>query len=222
VSVRQDLLDQIDNCLASSVTSGYTTVNAVDDLFEGYIWSIVVAAAREQGAAIRYENVFAQSVSKMVFRTSPGFIYSTKQPYTHAVISFQGALEFEAHIGIRVTGRSQVLHECDVAVLDRSEAQTCRANQVHPRVSKVRIVVECKFHAATLQLGFGRAFLGLTADLMKENRFLVSNVGSANIERLATYHKTDWDTGLDLKDPKIPANLQARLSRVFRNLKALS
>lgn len=138
------------------------------------------------------------------------------------VITFPGSPEYEAHIGIFVTGKSQVLHECDIAIIDRAEAQKCRFNQVHPRISKVRIVVECKFHTATLQLNYGRAFLGLTADLSKENRFLVPNVGSSNIERLASYHKTDWDIGLDLSDSHIRVNLQSRLSRAFRNLKALT
>jgi hypothetical protein len=38
------------------------------------------------------------------------------------VIAFPNCPELEAHVGIYVEGRSGVLNECDVAVLDRDEA----------------------------------------------------------------------------------------------------
>jgi hypothetical protein len=221
MSVNDDLLNEIEGAIGASIASGYSTANAANDLFEGYVWSIVIGAARDQGGAISYENVNGVAVSTLVFRTSPGRIYSKKKPYTHAIVQFPSGLEVEVHLGVFVEGRSRVLHECDIAVVDRAEAYTCRAEQVHPRVSKVPIAIECKFHSSTLQLGYGRGFLGLTADLSKPNRFLVSNVGSANIERLATYHGTEWDTCLDLQTPDTAANLRARLARSFRNLNAL-
>jgi hypothetical protein len=222
VATQQELLDQLDAGLAGTVASGYTTSDAANDLFEGYVWSIVIAAARDQGAQIQYQNVFGQSVNALVLRTSPGNIYSTNRPYTHAVLDFQRCRGLEAHVGIFVAGKSGVIHECDVAVLDQREAQVCRAERVHPRASKVLLAIECKFHSATLQLGQGRGFLGLTKDIMPKNRFLASNVTSQSIERLASHHNLEWDTGIDLVDPNPISLFKARLSRAFRNFQAES
>jgi hypothetical protein len=170
VPIRQDLLDEIEAALSAGVTTNYSGASAVNDLFEGYVFSLVVAAARAEEARVTFENVNEVAVTSLVFRTSPGFIYSRAQPYTHARIAFPRCPELEAHIGVFVGGRSGVLHECDVAVIERSEAQICRTEGVHPRSGKLLITLECKFHAGTLQLGQARSFLGLTEELTKKNR----------------------------------------------------
>jgi hypothetical protein len=220
VPIRQDLLDQIDVALGVGVPTNYSTASAANDLFEGYVFSLVIAAARSEGAELSFENVDEVAVASLLFRTSPGFIYSRAQPYTHARISFPRCPELEAHIGVFVGGRSGVLHECDVAVIERSEAQICRGESVHPRNSKLLLTLECKFHTGTLQLGQARGFLGLTAELMKKNRFLVTNNSSETVEKMVAYHDAEWEFRLDLSDPEIPSNLRARLARAFRNFKA--
>ena len=120
-----------------------------------------------------------------------------------------------------VTGKSGILHECDVAVLDRNEAILCRKQSVHPRDGKLLSAIECKFHTGTLQLGLARAFLGLTEELTKSERFLVTNTASpAAQKKMTTYHKVEWEFRLDLKEPSIASNLQPRFARMFRNYKA--
>jgi hypothetical protein len=218
--IRQDLLDEVDAALGSGVTTNYSTASAANDLFEGYVFSLVIAAARAEGAQVSFEDVNEAAVTSLVFRTSPGFIYSRVQPYTHARIAFPRCPELEAHIGVFVGGRSGVLHECDVAVIDRREAQICRAEGVHPRSGKLLVTLECKFHAGTLQLGQARSFLGLTAELTKNNRFLVTNNSSETAEKMVTYHKAEWEFRLDLINPDIASNLRSRLARAFRNFKA--
>jgi hypothetical protein len=117
VPIRQDLLDRIDAALGFGVPTNYSTASAANDLFEGYVFSLVIAAARSQGAQLSFEDVNEAAVTSLLFRTSPGFIYSRAQPYTHARIAFPRCPELEAHIGVFVGGRSGVLHECDVAVI---------------------------------------------------------------------------------------------------------
>jgi hypothetical protein len=210
----------VDAALGSGVTTNYSTASAANDLFEGYVFSLVIAAARAEGAQVSFEDVNEAAVTSLVFRTSPGFIYSRVQPYTHARIAFPRCPELEAHIGVFVGGRSGVLHECDVAVIDRREAQICRAERVHPRSGKLLVTLECKFHAGTLQLGQARSFLGLTAELTKNNLFLVTNNSSETAEKMVTYHKAEWEFRLDLINPDIASNLRSRLARAFRNFKA--
>jgi hypothetical protein len=155
VTVREDLISAIDNVVAKAASAGYSDASATNDIYESYIWALCLKAARQQGAAIRYETLNETPASTLVFRTAPGAIYSAAQPYTHAVIEFAGCPPLEAHIGIRVTGKSRVLHECDVAVLDKIEARLCRMEQVHPGASKVLIAAECKFYTFAIQLNLG-------------------------------------------------------------------
>ena len=82
------------------------------------------------------------------------------------------------------------------------------------------ITLECKFHAGTLQLGQARSFLGLTEELTKKNRFLVTNNSSETAEKMVTYHNAEWEFRLDLTNPDIASNLRSRLARAFRNFKA--
>src|SRR5260221_14058978 len=120
--VQQVLIDAIDAILGQGIFNPYTAKSAVFDIFEGYSWSIILAAAREAGAQIRYEDRREQSVNSLILRSSPSSIFTTSQNFTHAVIEFQNCPILEARVGIYVRGNSRVLHEYDVAVVDRREA----------------------------------------------------------------------------------------------------
>ena len=157
-----------------------------------------------------------QPANNLIFRTSPGAIYSQAHDYTHAAVEFTGCPPLEIHIGIRVTGKSRVLHECDVAVLFKDEADLCRAEQVHPRAARVLIAAECKFYTSAIQLHLGRGFIGLTRDIHAKERYFVTNSGSANVAKLIRYHQTEWD--FDVLPSTVEASeLQSRFSRAFRN-----
>ena len=64
MAAQQELLNEIAANLSASVAGGYSTASALNDLFEGYVWSIVIAAARDQGASIVYNDVFNNLVSR--------------------------------------------------------------------------------------------------------------------------------------------------------------
>jgi hypothetical protein len=160
--IDQLLISEITTNLGQALAGRYLTSAAVNDLFEAYVLSLILSAAQNQEANVSYEFLDRTGIRSAVrLRTSPGSIYISPR-YSHAVIAFPNCPELEAHVGIYVEGRSGVLHECDVAVLDRDEAQLCRREPVHPRNTKLLISVECKFHSSTIGLGYGRGFLGLS------------------------------------------------------------
>jgi hypothetical protein len=172
--VREDLIAAIDNIVEKVAASSYSNSTATNDIYENCIWALCLQAARQHRATIRYEDGNEKAVTALTFRISPGAIYSIAHPYAHAAIEFAGCPPLEAHVGIRVTGRSRVLHEFDIAVLDMEEARLCRSNQVHPRSSKVLIGAECNYTSA-IQLYLGRSFLGLTSDIHRKECYFVIN-----------------------------------------------
>ena len=86
----------------------------------------------------------------------------------------------EAHFGVRVTGKSRVLHECNLSALEKEDVRLCRFNLVHPRASKVRLAAEYEFYTSSIQLYLGRRFLGLTSDIHRKERYFVTNSQSAS------------------------------------------
>jgi len=110
-------------------------------------------------------------------------LYSAAQPYTHAAIDFRGCPPLEAHIGVRVQGKSGILHECDVLVLPVAEAELSRANEVAPRGTRSLIAIECKYYTGYLSLQLARGFHGLHADLGVKNPYFIANLQAQRVER---------------------------------------
>jgi hypothetical protein len=215
-----DLLTQIQATLGSSLSPSLSTASSTSDIFEAYAFSLVVEAAKTEGAAVSYRDVFDNLPTTFVFRTSPGYIFSTTQPYTHAVILFPNKPPLEAHIGVRVVGKSRVLHECDVAVIEQAEAATCRLRQVPPRSSKVLIAVECKFYSTPLQLHLARAFIGLTSDLSANKSFFVTNSSSNSLEKLLSGRGKDWEHNLVPSAVIEVMRLRHKFQHAFQHFKA--
>src|SRR5689334_9838992 len=191
MTVNQSLLEELASILSDASSCGYDRKSASNDVFEGYIWSLIVQAARNEGADIRYEDVIGNSTTNLCFRTSPGNIFSRAHMYTHAVISFPGHPALESHIGIKVAGKSKLLHECDIAVLYRDEARSCRREYVHPHAHAIVLAAECKYYASTLPLDLGRSFLGLAGEIHKDGRYFISNSTSRSVATLLRHHKLD-------------------------------
>ena len=186
--MNDQLCNEIESTLGQALLPSLTRQSAASDLFEAYIFSLIIEAARLEGAGVSYEDVSGVCPSVFVFRTSPGNIWSTTRPYTHAVLDFPDKPNLEAHVGVYVTGKSGVLHEADVLVLHQSEAAACRRGRVHPRHAKVILSAECKFYAAPVGLAQGRGFLGLSLDIGRNDTFFVMNTGSGSVEKLLASH----------------------------------
>jgi hypothetical protein len=191
--LRPGLLSGILGVLGPALTTNLTAASDASDLFEGYVWSMVVEAAQAEGAVVVFKDVLGNAASSFHFRTSPGYIYSKAHPYTHAELTFPDKPPLEAHVGVRVSGKSGVLHECDVAVVMKAEADLCRSANLSPRSARVKLSAECKFYSTDVPLGMARGFVGLTADLTTTDRFFVVNTGSDSVERLLTHLRREWD-----------------------------
>lgn len=218
--VREDLINAIQAIANEAAAVGYSDPAATNDVYENYVWALCLKAAGWHDAAATYRTVRERPATSLVFRTSPGNIYSDTHEYTHAVLAFPDATPpLEVHVGVKVTGKSRVLHECDVAVITAEEAQLCRSNRVHPRASKVLIAVECKFYTTAIQLHLGRGFLGLTNDIFRKDRYFVTNGHSTSVNKLIVYHQSDWEFGVVPNAPQAEALLHS-FARAFRNYRA--
>lgn len=198
------LVDQLLADLESSVggrSTSYNTQSAAWDIYEGYVFGLVVRAAWAAGGSVQYKDVDGNAAGRLLFRTSPGMLYSRAHPYTYAEIQFPGCSALEVHVGVRVQGRSGVLHECDVLVLPADEADLSRSKQVAPRGTRSLIAVECKFYATHLSLHLARGFHGLHSDLGMKHPFFVANLRAPRIERFLSYHNRSWENGVTPGEP---------------------
>jgi hypothetical protein len=182
-----DLVREVQRLLPNAITPALSPSSKGNDLFEAFLFMLVLDAATSIGATIRYEDPYETTTRTLTLRTSPGRIYTTSPPYTHAVLRFDGADPLEAHVGIYVSGRSTVAHECDVAVIHKAEAQRARAEGVHPRSSKARFTVEAKFYATPLGIALAREFTGLRSDLSAQTSLFVTNTTAENVARLLSH-----------------------------------
>jgi hypothetical protein len=190
-----DLISELTNAVGGRPVS-YNSASAAWDVYEGYAFALVVRAALAAGGLVRYDDRYGNQVTSLLFRTSPGMLYSTAHPYTHAVIRFRGCPPLEAHVGVRVQGKSGVLHECDVLVLPASEAELSRNNDVAPRGTRSLIAIECKYYAGYLSLHLARGFHGLHADLGVKNPYFIANIKAPRIQRYLTSLSRNWENGV--------------------------
>lgn len=219
----EDFVDELRRTLGPLITPNLTDASAPPKLFEAYILMLILQAAKNEGAVpIRYENVHGKSTNQFIFRGGPGYIYSATQDYTHAIIEFRGKPQLEAHINIRVSGKSKVLHECDVAVLDRAEAVTCRKNMVMPRQTKLLLAIECKYYQdSPLGLDLGRSFMGLVRDLSSKYSeiFFVTNTSHNPLQNLLAYHKENWQHEIRPSISNNTTRMRSLFQEAFKNFK---
>jgi hypothetical protein len=192
-----------------------------NDAFELYTLSLVLHAAREEGAAIQFLSSGRKpNPSPLHFRASPGTIFSSAHDYTHAQIEFPGNFPLEAHVGVYVEGLAGVVHECDVLVIDAAEGIFCRRHRVHPKKSKMVLAAECKFYTGNLGIDLGRQFLGVTTDLGTTGRFFLSNSDGKSVDRVLAHHKRDRFFGLTPLDIDGEGQVIAMFRTTFRDWKA--
>jgi hypothetical protein len=130
------------------------------------------------------------------------------------MIEFSNKPALEAHIGIKIAGKSVVLHEADIAVLDRADAENCRRNFVSPRSSKVIVAVECKYYSSALQLHLARSFIGLVSDISSKDPFFVTNTSATSVEKLLSHRVSHWEKDIS---PACSNNEVDRLLYSFRS-----
>lgn len=222
MTLRPDLIQEMQSVLGSSVSTNLTNSSSGGDIYEAYVWALVIDAARRVGSAVDYYDRQGPATSGLLFRSSPGRIGAASPPYTYARLMFSGCPALEAHVGIYVSGKSGVTHECDVAVLQEDEADRCRADpRLNPRSSSVKLAVECKFYPdSRAGINLARSFLGLIKDIHPYYRFFVCSRKADRIEKLLHKHH-EW-----FEIEVIPANqttqnrLRASFEKTFQQYKA--
>jgi hypothetical protein len=209
------MLNDITSVLGSAISSAPVATSPLSDIFEAYVLTLLIRAARDEGAKVSFMDTSGNVATSLILRTSPGNIYSKTKNYAHCLVEFNGKPALEAHIGIKVAGKSGVLHEFDIAVLDRAEAENCRRNLVAPRSSRVLVGIECKFYTSALQLHLARGFLGLVADMSTKSPFFVSNTSSTSVDKLLSHRvKNGWERDIS---PTCKSSEVERLVFAFRN-----
>jgi hypothetical protein len=101
---RQDLLEEIRQALGQAVSPSLTTHSDLSDIYEGYIFVLLLQAARIEGAQVAFSSIQGGAANQFVFRTSPGYLNSQRQNYGYAEIHFPRCPTLEAHLGVRVAG----------------------------------------------------------------------------------------------------------------------
>lgn len=219
--IRRDMWNDISSALRSAASANLSAASAGNDLYEAYVWTLVLEAARRQGATIRLVTRSGTLATNFYFRTAPSSIFSNLHDYCHTELRFPRAPVLEAHVGIYVSGKSKVNHECDVAVLDQDEAITCRDENVHPRSSKVLLAIECKYYlSSSLGVDLGRSFLGLIDDIYTDGRFFVSTQNAGSVDKLFSRHKKEFEIGLSPLTPDEEVRLRGSFEKIFRNYQA--
>lgn len=189
MSDKDDLLAEIESILAPGGAS-IISASDLDDLYEAYVMTAVIQAALAEQWTVQLEDIDESPVTTALFRRSPGNIYFSAggQKFTHFVLTKAAVPALEGHIGIKVTGKSDVEHECDVALLPQDMAMFCRANRVHPRSSRLLFAAECKYYIGNITLGLGRAFVGLATEMSSqygECHFVVNTSSTSVMKMLA-------------------------------------
>lgn len=220
--LRLALLNDVGAVLGAALPVSLTTSSYASDLYEAYLFSLICQAARDEGGSVGFRSIGSATPTTFIFRTSPGYISSTNRDYGYAVIEFPNKPVLEGHISVRVTGASQVLHECDICVLLQDEADLCRysGGSVAPRAAKVIISVEAKFYGSSLGLGLGRGFLGFTMDVYAYKAFFVINRNAASIEKLLSHKKKLWDHNIQPQNATDVNRLKCAFQTAFKDFGA--
>ena len=213
-----DLLNTI-NVALGNIPSSLSSASEGSDVFEAYVFSLVLQAAVAEGATVTFRNRDGSTPGSAIFRTSPGHLYSTAQNYTYARIAFPNVPLLEAHTGVFISGKSRLFHEADVVVLTSAEADLSRNNSVPPRSHACVLTAECKFFSSNITLGLGRGFVGLCSDLSADESFFITNSGSISIEKLLTHKGLNWTSQLRPSQVGIVTRPRNEIQVVFKNYK---
>lgn len=184
-----DLLSSLENVLPVSATTTYHAGGAVNDAYEGYLWSEVIRIAKAESPPwrITYQNA-GPTNSDFVFRRSPGSIYSNRN-YTYAELA-RGAKKLELHLGIKILGQSGVAHEFDVVLLTKGAADVARTLRRDPERNGVRLHIEAKFYNSELSLGIARSLVGLAKECDVKAHLVSPGSAPDSVRALLRHYKS--------------------------------
>lgn len=221
------LLARLRTTLPKALPTTLTTTGphptAPDDLYEAYIFALVIDAARSVGYSVQFVNGAGTTATILHLRRSPGRIASSGTPggppFTHAVLSSANRPDLEVHTGILVVGKSKVVHEADLVILPREQADRCRRFDVDPPSSSAILSLEAKYYTMPVALSTAREFLGLSKDLSPKQIVFACTVASASaMALLAGTSSVEYDDGV-LPSRNGEVSLREYVRRILRNYK---
>ena len=223
MSINTALLDNINQQLKQSLNPDLETARDIEDWFKFYIFNIIIKAARNEGALVYYKDVLKRNPETLVFRRRAGQIYDLTQPYTHAVIEFEQKPHLEIHLGVKIHGRLRVLYDCDVCVLYKMEADSCRTNKREPRASRIFIAIDCHHYASELPLELAQAFIAFSSELrVSGDCYFVSNSSSNSVAKLLASRKRKWEYDIVPNETNNVNRLMYEFQTKFKDFKARS
>lgn len=207
------------NATMAGVTVPFTTASAADNVYEAYVFSLVVAAAAESGGRISYYDRFANEVKDLVFRGSPGLLHARGRRFTHAVIRFGQAPPIEVHLRVKVRGTSGSDGECDILIIDSHTADTSRHKDAVPKGSSCELAIECKYYLVPLPIEAATAFSGRSGDRSSLNALFAANRASPQVSKFLWNKKWMFELGL-LPSTRQVAYLKALVRETFKKYTA--
>lgn len=198
-----NLINQIRNNLRNIGLNSPVLINptAPDKLYEIFIFTCVVRALRRIGASsIEARDSNDMPTNNLIFRLGPGRIYA---PFSAPgfIYFWYNNNEYEIQNGLRVLGRSHVLHELDICIIQRDEAIRCRTNQIDPVKKGIIFLAECKYYGTSLPLHLGREYLGLSSEFNIRVKTIISNSSSDEIHNLVTSHRGTENFNVSPSEP---------------------
>lgn len=215
------LLESINQQIKQTLNPDLKTARDAEDWFRFYIFNIIVKAARNEGALVYYKDVLKRNPETLLFRRRAGQLYDQTQPYTHAVIEFDQKPPLEIHIGVKVHGRLRVLYDCDVCVLYKMEADSCRTNKREPRASRIFLAIDCQHYASELNIELAQAFIAFSSELrVAGDCYFVSNSSSNNVAKLLASRKRKWEYDIVPSETNNVNRLMYEFQTKFKDFKA--
>lgn len=215
------LISQIIESLDGLITTQIQTESHLQNLFKFYTFIVVLKAAANEGAQIHYQNVLNETPKHLIFRNSSSKIHGSHHPYTHAVIEFPNKPALEVHLGVKLQGRSWVLHDCDLLILHEQEAYLCRTKKREPRPSRVILMAESKYYTSILKLDLARSFLGLVSDLrIRGDCYFITNTTSPAAAKLLTMARKKWEQNITPRATNDVNRLMYSFQTLFKDFKA--
>lgn len=176
----------------------YAVGARVHDLYEGFVFALVLATAKSTGAGV---NLYSKAGprSDIELRTQPGRLWPAAPGITWADVQTRTNRSLQVHAGVYVRGYRGTSHECDVALLTAQESLSSLVGGRDPRSREGLILgVECKYRTKRNPgLGEARALLGLASELTYGRTGFACNRPSASVQAVFERRKPKvWGLGL--------------------------
>jgi hypothetical protein len=215
------LISVLPIALPTTMTTTGPTPTAGNDLYEAYLFGLVLIAARREGFDITFANADGPA-TVLRLRRAPGRLPSGGPPgarFTHAVLACPPRPTLELHTGVGVVGQSKVVHEADVLMLPQSDADRCRNFDLDPRGRDAELLIEAKYYTNPVGLGTGREFLGLRSDVSAKQKLFVATLASDSVASLFSGKSVPHDIGV-LPRRRGEVSLLNLLQRILRDYRS--